>query len=121
MNCFNHTDQAACGFCAFCAKGLCHDCAAFSDNMMCCDTKNCQDALSTRASINDRAAQLYGLGKYKNIKKPPLSAMMYLAFGIIYSSMYFYTAFISWYFMLPGAIFIIWGLILIFRKNRINY
>lgn len=124
MDCFNHINQAAvgfCAFCAFCAKGLCHDCATFSENMMCCDTNNCQDSLSLREAIHDRAAQLYGLGKYKNIKKLPLSAVMYLAFGIIYSSIFYYTAFLDWYFMLPGTVFVIWGLILMFRKNRINY
>ena len=121
MNCFNHKNQAACGFCSCCAKGLCHDCATFAENIICCKVKDCQEKVSIRIAINDRAAQLYGLGKYKNIKKPPLSAIMVLAFGIIYSSIFYYTAFLDWYFMLPGGVFFIWGLILIFRKNRINY
>jgi hypothetical protein len=36
MNCFNHPDKPAIGFCKSCCKGLCPDCAAVLPNGLAC-------------------------------------------------------------------------------------
>ena len=36
MNCFNHPDRPAVGFCKSCCKGLCADCAAVLPNGLAC-------------------------------------------------------------------------------------
>jgi hypothetical protein len=36
MNCFNHLDKAAVGFCKSCCKGLCADCAVTLPNGLAC-------------------------------------------------------------------------------------
>ena len=36
MNCFNHPDRPAIGFCKSCCKGLCVDCAATLPNGLAC-------------------------------------------------------------------------------------
>lgn len=46
MNCFNHPDKPAVGFCKSCCKGLCADCAATLPNGLAC--RNTCEARVTR-------------------------------------------------------------------------
>jgi hypothetical protein len=36
MNCFQHSNKTAIGHCAFCGRGLCHDCATVVQNKLSC-------------------------------------------------------------------------------------
>ncbi len=52
---------------------------------------------------------------------PPLAVIMHIVFGIVYSAVFYDTPFFKWYDILPGFVFIIWEVILIFRKKRIKF
>ena len=52
MNCFNHPDRPAIGFCKSCCRGLCADCAATLTNGLAC-VNACEDRVSLINQIID--------------------------------------------------------------------
>ena len=52
MNCFNHVDKPAIGFCKSCCKGLCADCAATLPNGLAC-RETCEDRVTLINQIID--------------------------------------------------------------------
>ncbi|MBM4149287.1 MAG: hypothetical protein FJ224_09605 [Lentisphaerae bacterium] len=52
MNCFNHPDKPAIGFCKSCCKGLCADCAATLPNGLACRNA-CEDRVTLINQIID--------------------------------------------------------------------
>jgi hypothetical protein len=52
MNCFNHADKPAIGFCKSCCKGLCADCAATLPNGLACRNA-CEDRVTLINQIID--------------------------------------------------------------------
>ncbi len=52
MNCFNHPDKPAIGFCKSCCRGLCADCAATVPNGLAC-RNTCEDRVNFINQIID--------------------------------------------------------------------
>lgn len=52
MNCFNHPNKVAIGFCKSCCKGLCADCAATLPNGLSC-RNTCEDRVTLINQIID--------------------------------------------------------------------
>lgn len=61
MECFTHRDEPAVGFCKYCAKGLCRQCARDTDVGLVC-SEACESQVRDLHQISRRALKVYGIG-----------------------------------------------------------
>lgn len=117
MNCFNHPDKSAVGFCKSCCKGLCPDCAAEVENGLACRNA-CEDRVSLINRIIDHNEKIIGSANAQMRS----SALLALIFGVLICAYGFLTlrteedAF-NWFLVAMGLVFVIYGVLRLSKKR----
>ena len=119
MNCFNHPDKAAIGFCKSCCKGLCADCAATLPNGLACRSA-CEDRVTLINRIIDNNQKVISAA---NVQVRS-SGLFVLILGVIFcliglvpwiTSGSTGTLFIMG---IPGLLFTAFGVIRLMKKSQ---
>ncbi|MBC9248958.1 hypothetical protein A9179_01590 [Pseudomonas alcaligenes] len=104
MNCFNHHTDAAIAICKSCGKGVCPSCAIDKGFAVTC-SESCADEASDTFIMSSRAKRMYGLGGAKKVF--PLGVVIWMVFGLLFSSFGIYRFAESgtpeWFLLLFGA------------------
>jgi hypothetical protein len=86
MHCYNHQTKEAIGLCRHCFKGLCQECCQKNEDFLVC-SENCAQKVSEIEEMNERAKNIYGIGKYASKRHFPLSVVLYLCMGVLFISL----------------------------------
>lgn len=125
MYCFEHKKNFAIGICTNCHKALCEECFIIVEERLCCKQSNCKLNIELGLQLVDREAKVYLLGKYKNKWAIPPFSIFYILFGSICIGFdvwkyVVYKDFSNLFMTALGILFLVFGIYLGFRKNKVN-
>ena len=125
MECFTHSGTQAVGFCKYCGKGVCRQCAHDTDVGLVCSQAH-EEEVRLSDTLTKHAAKVYAIGDNASNSLPTqvwgslLFALGFLGFGV-YD---FFTARtpLSGFFAFFGLVFLLGAFIAWwkFRQHRIN-
>ncbi|MBY0501175.1 MAG: hypothetical protein K2P93_04150 [Alphaproteobacteria bacterium] len=84
MHCYNHQKKEAIGLCRNCFKGLCQECCQKSEDYLAC-SENCAQKVYEVEEMNERAKNIYGVGKYAKRPRLSLSVLLFFCLGILFA------------------------------------
>ena len=116
MNCFNHPDRPAIGFCKSCCKGLCVDCAASLPNGLAC-VNACEERVNLINQIIDNNRKVISAA---NVQVRS-AGMFALLLGVVFCLFGFLPLLISGnssmlFLGIPGLVFAAFGVIRLTKK-----
>jgi Flp pilus assembly protein TadB len=119
MNCYNHPNDPAIGFCKSCCKGLCMECAATLPNGLACRNQ-CEERVSLINQIIDNNQKVVSAANMQ-VRS---SGIFILLLGIIFCSVGFLPLMISgstvtlFIMGLPGLLFTVFGAMRLLKKSQ---
>lgn len=127
MHCFNHQTKEAIGLCRNCFKGLCQECCQKNEDHLAC-SENCAQKVNEVEEINERAKNIYGVGKFASKHRLSLSVMLFFCMGALFSfwgisDMIHYKEYFSSYniFLVSlGILFLLFSFLAWKRTNKIG-
>jgi hypothetical protein len=85
MECFTHVSSAAVGICKNCGRGICRSCARDLPAGLAC-SDGCATEIEELREINQRAKQIYGVGRNAK-RRLPLASLMWGAFALLFGGL----------------------------------
>ncbi|MFQ3307519.1 MAG: hypothetical protein ACI8ZF_000772, partial [Candidatus Midichloriaceae bacterium] len=112
------------GICKNCKRALCSKCYKLVENIICCNSiDHCKTELLEELAMIDRSKKMCGIGRYKNTRFSitqlfvPIMGLLFFGYAIFnfFANQYF--DFISF---AMGLLFILFGILYFFKKDKLN-